>query len=141
MRHIGFSTGALALADFRTALKILAMLPLDAVELSALREHELFPLLDSFDDLDLRQFRYVSIHAPSQMSREFEAAAADRLAGFAAGGLPIIVHPDAISDWDLWIPMGRMLCIENMDKRKPIGRTADELERIFKRVPTPSVLT
>jgi hypothetical protein len=138
MRHIGFSTGALALADFRAALKILAILPLDAVELSALREHELFPLLDSFDDLDLRQFRYVSIHAPSQIGRKFEAAAAVRLAGFAARGFPIIVHPDAISDWDLWIPMGRMLCIENMDKRKPIGRTADELERIFKRVPTAS---
>ena len=108
MRHIGFSTGALALADFRTALKILAMLPLDAVELSALREHELFPLLDSFDDLDLREFRYVSIHAPSQISRKFEAAAAGRLAGFAARGVPIVVHPDAISDWDLWSGVGQV---------------------------------
>jgi len=138
MRHIGFSTGALALADFRTALKILATLPLDAVELSALRENELFPLLDSFDDLDLRHFHHVSIHAPSRISPEFEVVAATRLAAFARRGLPIIVHPDAINDWDLWSPMGRMLCIENMDKRKPIGRTADELRRIFQHVPTAS---
>lgn len=138
MRHIGFSTGALALGDFRAALNILAALPLHAVELSALRENELSPLLDSFDNLDLRQFRYVSIHAPGQISPQFEAAAATRLAAFAARGIPIIVHPDAVGDWDLWIPMGRMLCIENMDKRKPIGRTANELDQIFKRAPAAS---
>jgi hypothetical protein len=56
MRHIGFSTGALALSDFGTALKILSTLPLDTVELSALREKELFPLLDSFDGLELARF-------------------------------------------------------------------------------------
>ena len=36
---------------------------------------------------------------------------------------PIIVHPDAIANFRLWEDFGEWLCIENMDKRKPIGRT------------------
>ena len=45
MRQIGFSTGALARGDFRYALDILADQGIHAVELSALRESELDPLL------------------------------------------------------------------------------------------------
>jgi hypothetical protein len=55
-------------------------MPVHAVELSALREDEWFPLLDSLVHLDLAQFTYVSVHAPSQFSPEFEAMAAGRLA-------------------------------------------------------------
>jgi hypothetical protein len=139
MGRIGFSTGALALGDFRSALKILSALPLEAVELSALRERELFPLLDAFDDLDLSQFSYVAIHAPSKIDRDLERVASARLTAFAERGLPIVVHPDAVHDWDQWVPMGRMLCIENMDKRKPIGRTELELQRIFERIPEASL--
>ena len=32
-----------------------------------------------------------------------------------------------------------MLCVENMDKRKPIGRTARELDQIFKQLPDASL--
>ena len=48
---------------------------------------------------------------------------------------PIIVHPDAINDFSLWSALGEWLCIENMDKRKPIGRTVAELSVIFQRLP------
>ena len=41
---------------------------LQAVELSALRENELVPLLNDLDSLDLHQFSSVSIHAPSEFS-------------------------------------------------------------------------
>ena len=37
MRPFGFSTGALALGDFRLALRMLEGIDLDAIELSALR--------------------------------------------------------------------------------------------------------
>ena len=47
---------------------------IDAVELSALRQPELAPLPGSLDRLDLRAFVYVSLHAPSRMSREEELA-------------------------------------------------------------------
>jgi hypothetical protein len=52
----GFSTGALALRDFRRALRLLRGVDADAVELSALRETELPDLMQAAGDLDLSQF-------------------------------------------------------------------------------------
>ena len=72
MQPLGYSTGALALSDFRRALEMLKDQPVTAVELSAIRKHELIPLLHSLDDLDLARFDYVSIHAPSDFSPEEE---------------------------------------------------------------------
>ncbi len=48
---------------------------------------------------------------------------------------PIILHPDAISDFELWRELCARVCIENMDKRKRIGRSAAELKRIFGELP------
>jgi endonuclease IV len=45
------------------------------------------------------------------------------------------LHPDAITDFGMWRELGSAICIENMDKRKPIGRTARELESVFKELP------
>jgi hypothetical protein len=58
MRIIGFSTGALARGDYRHALEMLSDKPVTAVELSALRQDELRPLVEDLDNLDLRRFRY-----------------------------------------------------------------------------------
>ena len=46
-----------------------------------------------------------------------------------------MAHPDAIHDHELWQIFGDKLCIENMDDRKPIGRTADELDVVFAALP------
>lgn len=67
MRPFGFSTGSLAFGDFRRALKMMERIPLDAVELSALREDELHPLLDALASLELARFTHVSLHAPSRL--------------------------------------------------------------------------
>jgi hypothetical protein len=48
MRPIGFSTGALAFADFLNGLAMLRDKHTTAVELSALREKELARLVDAF---------------------------------------------------------------------------------------------
>ena len=79
MRAIGFSTGALAYADFRLGLDMTRQAGCKVVELSALRQSEIFPMLDALNDLDLRQFTYVSMHAPSQLEPEMEASVAARL--------------------------------------------------------------
>jgi hypothetical protein len=108
---------------------------LDAIELSALRQGELIPLLDAIPTLDLSGFQYVSIHAPSQFDREWEEILWGRLEAESWRSWPIVVHPDAIGDFGLWRQLGSAVCIENMDKRKPIGRTADELDMIFDQLP------
>jgi hypothetical protein len=135
MRHIGFSTGALARGDFQRALQMLAGKNASAVELSALRQDELTPLVEALDHLDLLQFQYVSFHAPSSMEPEFEATALQLLEQVAGRGWAIIVHPNVMYRPQEWARLGDRLCIENMDKRKPVGQTASDLVEIFKGLP------
>jgi hypothetical protein len=135
MRHIGFSTGALARGDFRAALAMLAGKNADAVELSALRQDELAPLVNELERLDLGQFKYISFHAPSSMEAGFEATALQLLEQVTRRGWAIIVHPNAMHQPQEWARLGSSLCIENMDKRKPIGQTAGDPAEIFKGLP------
>lgn len=131
---IGFSTGAVAFADFRQGLSILREEGVEAVELSALRMPEWFPLLDALGTLDLSSFRYVSVHLPSQMGVAEERSVAESLHNVGQG-YPLVLHPDAISDFGLWRDSQEQLCVENMDSRKPIGRTECELDQIFNQLP------
>jgi hypothetical protein len=139
MKCIGFSTGALARNDFRRALQMLADKEVSAVELSALRQDELEPLVAQLGQLELGQFQYISFHAPSSMERSFEPRALELLQQVAARKWPIVVHPDAMHTPAEWARLGDCLCIENMDKRKPIGQTATDLARIFEILPDASL--
>jgi sugar phosphate isomerase/epimerase len=138
-RLIGFSTGALAKSDFRSALRLIRQHDVNAVELSALRDTELVPLLTALDDLDLTFASYCSFHAPSRFETHTEAAVADMLRRLLPRRWPIIVHPDALQHSAAWHEFGAWLCIENMDNRKPVGRTEAELRAIFERFPEASL--
>jgi|SRR5215469_4635119 len=138
MRPIGFSTGALAYGDFQRALEMLSGTGIEVLELSALRDVELMPLLAAINELNLSQFRYISVHAPSFFRREHEPEIVNALASISERGWPVIVHPDAIYEYTRWRSLGGELCVENMDKRKPIGRSADELNRVFDELPEAS---
>jgi hypothetical protein len=135
MRPIGFSTGALARADFRRALRELEGKPLDSLELSALRYPELPVLLNSLRDLSLSSFRYIAIHAPSEFGEHEEVEVVKLLKALVPVTWPIIVHPDTIHNYELWKSFGSQVAIENMDRRKPTGRTVEELKTIFERLP------
>ena len=137
-RRIGYSTGALAKADFRRGLAILRRHHVGLVELSALRDTELVPLLDSLCDLDLGFASYVSFHAPSRFEIHSERQTAQLLRALLPRRWPIIVHPDVMGDLAVWQGFGQWLCIENMDKRKPCGRTVSELEALFQAFPDAS---
>jgi hypothetical protein len=138
IRTVGFSTGALAHDDYRQALQMLADKPVNAVELSALRQNELQPVVQDLDNLDLRRFSYVAFHAPSSIDPSFELSAIKLLERVAARGWPIIVHPDAMHTPAAWARFDALLCIENMDKRKLTGQTAADLVRIFHVLPRAS---
>jgi hypothetical protein len=101
------------------------------VELSALRVGELRPLAEAIPELDLTAFRFVSIHAPSKFAPEDEWGVLRLLCPLADQGFHIVAHPDTIFNASRWRVLGDRLLIENMDKRKPIGRTAAELEEFF----------
>jgi hypothetical protein len=139
MRYVGFSTGALARGDFRRALEMLVHKNVNAVELSALRQDELAPLVQQIGQLDLSQFQYISFHAPSAVELSYEPTALELLKQVAARNWPIIVHPDAMHTPADWACLGDCVCIENMDKRKPIGQTTAHLANFFEILPKASL--
>jgi hypothetical protein len=135
MRPIGFSTGALAFADFRRAVEMLNKRTIRFIELSALRQEELSPLFHGIEQLDLSGFSYVSIHAPSNINPSEEEDVVKMLHAMSLRCWPIILHPDAVHDFSLWQRIGTYLCVENMDKRKSTGRNVKELNEIFEKLP------
>jgi hypothetical protein len=135
MREFGFSTGALAKGDFRSALQMLRGIQTKVVELSALRQSELPELAGGFKDLDLKSFSYISVHAPSSIKPDGETEVVDRLKIFRDTKWPIVVHPDTIRDTGLWKDLSDQLCIENNDLRKPFGRKVAELKEVFSCLP------
>lgn len=136
MRPIGFSTGALAKGDFSLGLSLQRHVRgITAIELSALREHELPTLVAAVAKLDVAQrFDYVSFHAPSRLRDLTERAVLDMLLSLPERW-PIIVHPEIILTPALWTALGSRLCLENMDNRKTAGRTVAELQALFSTLP------
>ena len=135
MRPVGFSTGAVALSDVRLAVSILNGEPVQAIEISAIRIQELEPTLQALSDPDLGRFSYVSIHAPSRFDRISEEHVFQSLYEHRSRRWAIVVHPDTLYNLSLWRRLGELLCIENMDNRKQIGRTAQEMEQVFSELP------
>lgn len=138
MGGIGFSTGSVAKSDVIRALRLLRAHDTAAVELSALRTHELAPLLRAIPHLGLEGYEHVSVHAPSAFSAADEPGIAAALLPLARRGWLVIVHPDTLHNHGLWRAFGRRLAIENMDRRKPVGRTVQELWPVFHHLPEAS---
>ncbi len=139
MAKFGFSTGAIAYSDFNKALEILLRFDFPAIELSALREPELPVLLSALSQLDLSSFEYISFHAPSSINPGNENEVVRMLLTIVERGWPVIVHPDIIQTFEIWRSCGAHLLIENMDKRKPVGRTEPELQDLFNDLPDASM--
>lgn len=139
MIFLGFSTGAVGRSDFKRALQELRTRTLNSIELSALRFNELRPLLESIPSLDLHQYGYISLHAPSQFNEQQEHQAVHLLSSLAPRHWPIVVHPDTIRNFSIWRAFGARLAVENMDRRKGAGRTADELKKVFSELPEASL--
>src|SRR5215218_336661 len=106
-----------------------------AVELAALSEDEL-PALEAFLAAEPElPFAYVSVHAPVKHLRMPEAELVRRLMRLAAVADAIVVHPDAMDEPRAYRSLGSCLVLENMDARKPAGRTAAELAPYFAALP------
>lgn len=106
-----------------------------AAELAALSEEELPGLVDYLAARPELPFQYLSVHAPSKGRRMPEAELVSLLQGISPRVDSIVVHPDILKDLSCWTTLGRRLVIENMDARKPLGQTADDLARFFDALP------
>jgi hypothetical protein len=106
-----------------------------AAELAALSESELPGLVEHLAGSDWLPFHYVSVHAPSKGRVMPEAELVALLAALPCDVDAIVVHPDVIEDPARYRRLGRRLVLENMDARKPAGRTADELAPLLAQLP------
>jgi hypothetical protein len=106
-----------------------------AVELTALGEDELPALVRFLDEGPSLPFRYVSVHGPSKARRMPEEELISQLAGLPAFIDAIVLHPDQMGDPALYASLGSRLLVENMDSRKEAGKNADELTKIFEKLP------
>jgi hypothetical protein len=106
-----------------------------AVELAALSEEELPGLEAYLAKGPELPFDYVSLHAPVKHLRMPEAELVRRLARLAPAVDAIVVHPDAMDDPREYRVLGSALVLENMDARKPGGRTTKELAPYFAMLP------
>lgn len=136
MAQIGFSTGALAKGDFQVAVKAARDAGAKALELSALRTKELAALEAYVNEADLSSFEFIAVHAPADFTAEEEPDVVARLRRITKDHRwPIVIHPDRIVKYDLWKPFGSQLCVENMDRRKDVGRYVVDLDAIFRILP------
>ena len=134
---LGASTGYMAehRGDWGTLVDEAIAVSSFAVELAALSEAELPGLQAFLDAGPSLPFRYLSVHAPVKHRAMPEDELVDRLASLPAWVDAIVVHPDTIEDPSRYARLGSALVIENMDTRKPTGRTAAELEPLLAALP------
>jgi hypothetical protein len=100
-----------------------------------LSENELPSLTAFLSEARDLPFRYVSVHAPSKDMELSEERLVESLMALPRWIDAVVVHPDVIRDPAAYAPLGRRLVLENMDKRKDDGRTAEELRAYFDILP------
>jgi Xylose isomerase-like TIM barrel len=106
-----------------------------AIELSALSEAELPSLAMYLGSSPSLPFRYISIHGPSKHREMDEEHLVRKLGDIACYADGVVMHPDTIDHLGTFRPLGSKLLLENMDSRKPDGRTPEELDQAFAELP------
>lgn len=106
-----------------------------AVELSALSEPELPALITFLGVRPRLPFRYLAVHAPVKALRMPECDLVARLTGIPWSVRALVTHPDALQEPGRYRSLGGRLVLENMDVRKAVGRTVEELTPYFAELP------
>jgi hypothetical protein len=134
---LGASTGYMSdqRGDWPSQIRQASQLSPFAIELSVLSEAEMGGLASYLETDPPIPFRYVSIHGPSKGRVMSEPDLANALVGLSTMAQAIVMHPDTIEDPGNFRVLGRKLVLENMDRRKRDGRTAEELDRLFAELP------
>src|SRR5947209_3959679 len=99
--RMGFS-GAVARGNYWHVIEVLRSQKVNVIELSAVRASELQPLVSDLDRLPIRDFDFVSFHAPSKFDRDAEETVVRHLWTVARKGIPIVVHPDVMFTDQRW---------------------------------------
>lgn len=147
MIKLGYSLGESKLKySFKERLNILLSVERYAVEISYVVADRLKELLDDDDIFKIKQFDFISIHAPVRISESPKVwlrypskeggLIVEKLLEIAGkiNANAILFHSDLIDDFG-WLnnKIGNLLAFENMDASKSFGNTIDDLKLIFKK--------
>jgi hypothetical protein len=133
---MGASTGALGHGNDWTGLvRSACAISTHAVELAAHDTEELAGLVSYLAGRPRLPFRHVSVHTPIKGVLGSDAQRVEALLALPMSIRTLVAHPELAVDPAPWRTLGRRVVFENMDARKPGGRTAAELEPIFAAVP------
>lgn len=119
-----------------------------AVEISYIVAGRLKEQLDDEDVSKIRQFKFISIHAPALISENPKTwlrypskegnLIVDQILDVAQRihANAILFHPDLVDDFE-WLneKVGDLLVFENMDIQKQFGNTIGDLQTIFMKAP------
>ena len=134
---LGFSTGSLAkLMTAKEALAVIHQLGCGVVELGFLRfERIKSDWLDEISSKDLTDFYYVSLHAPkiNYGYNEQTRFVFKKILGFNKKRKldTVVFHPDLVEDFNIFNNVEFNISFENMDNRKELYRTPDELKKLL----------
>lgn len=137
---IGFSTGALYKHQkTKLALRTIRQTGCLCVELGfvALKE---WKWLDDVTIEDLKHFSYVSFHAPAHdYSPSIETSTIIKKILFIHECVRrldlVVVHPDLIRDFSALAASNLPIAIENMDRKKSMGRNPNDIFLILEQYP------
>ena len=133
---LGASTGWLRDAgDWTAQVGAASSVSTYAIELAALAGPEFEGLERWLHTLPRLPFGYISVHAPVKQLDGDEAGLITRLAALPPFVRSIVVHPDVMLDVPAYSALGARLVIENMDDRKAMGQTAEDLAPLFTALP------
>ena len=138
-RHypIGISTGYLSdlRGQWQDQVDAARAISPFAAEISALSEPELGPLLQFLSEDPPLPFRYLSVHGPAKERQLPETELVDELRQLPDAVAAIVMHPDTMQEPEAYAPLGARLVLENMDARKPVGQTPEQLAELFRVLP------
>jgi hypothetical protein len=134
---VGCSTGYMvdSRGDWSALVDRAARTSSFAIELSALDEDELPGLLQYLESAPRLPFRFVSVHGPAKHRSMSDADLVEQLQRLPSWVSAVVLHPDAMVDLEAYERLGRRLVIENMDLRKGVGQTAEDLQPLLRVLP------
>lgn len=136
-RNIGASTGFMSAhyGEWPSLVSQATAISTVAVELSALSEPELPSLLDFLTGAPPLPFLFVAVHGPTKARAMPEDELVEMLSALVGRVDVIVMHPDVMQEPGRYSDLGSTLAVENMDRRKGIGQTADQLSEYFADLP------
>ncbi len=143
---IGFTTGKTDKLSFEQKVKIFHDVGCTAIELSILDVNNIPEVLAGLPLFTQYPFLYYSVHAPARdftfRNDERTTYVLDSIQKMhdALGLSTIVVHPDKIEDWNVFDAYHLPFALENMDHRKNIGQTVENLKELFQKMNVPMVL-